>query len=100
VPRDERRLRPDHDEVAGHGGLHESGDVVDADVDERRLLGDSRVAGRGQDLGRRRRPLQGAHERVLAPARADDEDARRQSEPARVHQWSVRPVGRTTRSRR
>ena len=32
------------------------------------------VAGRAQHLGRARRAVQRAHERVLAPAGADDED--------------------------
>ena len=75
-PRDERHLRPDDDEVdalALDRG-DEPVDVLDGDVEQARVGGDAGVAGRAQQLGLLRRALQRAHDRVLAPAGADDED--------------------------
>ena len=75
-PVDERRLRPDDDEVdlrrAGRGG--ERVGIVRGRVERPRVAADSRVAGRAQDLGRLRRAQQRPDERVLAPAGPDDED--------------------------
>ena len=73
---DERHLGPDDDEVDAlrRGGVGQPGDVVDGDRQQPRVGGDARVAGRAQQLGRGGRALQRAHERVLAPAGADDED--------------------------
>ena len=74
--RDERRLRPDDDEVdaglARRAG--ERGGVVRRRLEHAGVAADARVPGRAQDLGRLRRAQQRADERVLAPARADDED--------------------------
>ncbi len=77
-PGDERHLGADHDEVAAlrRGGIGEPGDVVDRDREQPRVGRDAGVAGRAQQLRRRGRALQRAHERVLAPAGADDEDPR------------------------
>ena len=73
---DERRLRPDHDEldarVACRGG--ERGRVVGGRVERARVAPDPRVARRAQHLGRLRGAQQRADERVLPAARADDED--------------------------
>ena len=78
-PRDERRLGPDDDEIAARvlRGVDEPVDVVDGD--RRAAARRPRYRGcRARTAARaRRRALQGAHERVLAPARADDEDLRR-----------------------
>ena len=75
-PVDERRLRPDDDEVdlrrAGRGG--ERVGIVRGRVERPRVAADAGVAGRAQDLGRLRRAQQRPDERVLAPAGADDED--------------------------
>jgi hypothetical protein len=80
-PRDERRLRPDDDQV-GAGVARRAGErrgVAVRRVERPRVAPDPGVAGRAQHLGRLRRAQQRAHERVLAAARADDEDL--QTEP-------------------
>ena len=69
----ERRLGADHDEV------HALGDSLRREVvaaDDPRLARDARVAGRAQQLRGLRRARERAHDRVLAPAAADDEDLR------------------------
>jgi hypothetical protein len=73
---DERGLGADDDEVDAlvAGGVHERLEVVDAGVDRAGVGGDAGVAGRAQQGRRLRRARQRADERVLAPARADDED--------------------------
>ena len=74
--RHQRRLGSHHGEV-GALALHrrdDSLDVVGRHVDQARVLRDARVAGSAQQLrlflGARER----THQRVLASARADDED--------------------------
>ena len=73
---DERRLGPDDDEVdrLALGRRGQGVDVVDADVEQVGVGGDAGVAGRAEHLRRLRRAPQRADDRVLAPARADDED--------------------------
>ena len=72
----QRRLRTDDGEVdvlaldRGQQPL----DVVDRDLEQARVRGDARVTRRAQQLRLLGRALQRAHDRVLAPARADDED--------------------------
>ena len=74
--RDERRLRPHDDEVDGRVARRagQGGRVVSGRLEHVGVAADARVAGRAQDLGRLRGAQQRADERVLAPARADDED--------------------------
>ena len=72
----ERHLRPDDGEVdilALDRG-HQPVDVVHRDVQHARVVGDARVARRAQQLRPLRRARQRAHDRVLAPARADDQN--------------------------
>ena len=69
--RDQRRLRPDDDEV--DPGRGDRRGVVGA-VERRRLARDPGVPGRAEHLRRLRRAQQRAHDRVLAPAAADDEN--------------------------
>ena len=73
---DERRLGPDDDEVDGLalGRRGHGGHVADADVEQAGVGGDAGVAGRAEHLGVLRRAPERADDRVLAPARADDED--------------------------
>ena len=75
-PRHQRRLGPHHGEVDALA-LHRRDDplhVVGRHVDQPRVPRDAGVAGGAQQLrlffGARQRP----HQRVLAPARADDEN--------------------------
>ena len=81
-PGHERRLRPDDDEVdarlrRGGGQRHR---VADVGVEPLRLRADARVARRAQQLRLLRRAGERADDRVLAPARADDEDPHLQSD--------------------
>jgi hypothetical protein len=78
-PVDQRRLGPHDDEVDGlvRGGRGHRGHVVDGDVEHARVARDAGVARRAQDLGALRRAPERADDRVLAPARADDEDLQR-----------------------
>ena len=70
--RDQRRLRPDDDEVdPGRGDRRR---VVGA-VERRRLARDPGVPGGAEHLRRLRGAQQRAHDRVLAPAAADDENS-------------------------
>jgi hypothetical protein len=73
---DKRRLGADHDEVDALGarGVDQALEVVDGDVQQPGVGGDPGVAGRAQQLRALRRAGQRAQDRVLAPARADDED--------------------------
>ena len=73
---DERRLGPDDDEVDGLalGRRGHGGHVAGADVEQARVARDAGVAGRAEHLGLLRRAPERADDRVLAPARADDED--------------------------
>ena len=74
--RHEWHLGPDDGEVdalALDRG-HQTIEVIDGDVEQARIGGDTRVAGCAQELGSLRRVLQCTHDRVLAPARTDDED--------------------------
>ena len=76
---DQRRLGPDDDEVdAGRAGrAGERRRIVGGRVERPRLAPDAGVAGRAQHLRALRRAQQRAHDRVLAPAGADDEDPQR-----------------------
>ena len=67
---------PDDDEVDGRGarGGGERRRVVGRRVERARVAADAGVAGRAQDLGLLRGAQERPDERVLAPARADDED--------------------------
>ena len=69
--RHQRRLRPHHDEVDLALARDRDGVVVEA-LDP--VGGDPGVAGRRQDLGVLGTAPKRAHERVLAPAAADDQD--------------------------
>ena len=73
---DERRLGADDGQadVLALGERDEPLDVVGGDGDGARVGRDARVAGRAQHLGALGRAQQGADDRVLAPAAADDED--------------------------
>ncbi len=75
-PGDQRRLGADDGQagVLALGERDEPLDVVGGDGDGARVGRDARVAGRAQDLGALGRAQQGADDRVLAPAAADDED--------------------------
>jgi hypothetical protein len=72
--RDQRRLGADHDEVAALRGGDEPVEVRHRHVDELRVARDAGVARRAQQLGLLRRALERPDDRVLASARADDED--------------------------
>ena len=88
--RDQRHLGADDDEVGVEvvGELRDLRGVGGVDREAERDLGDAGVAGRGEHLGRRRRTLQRPHERVLAPARPDDEDAHGQAARGRTTVWA------------
>ena len=74
-PVDERRLGPDDDEVdcLGPGGVDDRGDRA-VGRDHPCVLGDPGVAWGAEQLWGARRARQCAHDRVLATARADDEN--------------------------
>ena len=76
---DQRRLGAHDDEVDAlvGGRRRHPGHVGDGDVEQARVARDARVARRAQDLGALRRAPERADDRVLAPARADDEDLQR-----------------------
>ena len=73
---DQRRLGPDDDEVDGLalGRRRHGGHVAEPDVEQAGVARDAGVARRAEDLGVLRRAPERADDRVLAPARADDED--------------------------
>jgi hypothetical protein len=76
-PLDERRLGADHDQVgaAVARDAHDPVDVLGADLEALDLVArDPGVAGRGEDLGPAWAAHQRAHERVLTPPAADDQD--------------------------
>ena len=82
-PGDERRLRPDHDEVdrsfpaeGGDGGV-----VGDIERDQFGFLGDAGIARRGVELGQHRRGGELPGQRMLAAAGPDEKN---------IH--AVRPV--------
>ena len=84
-PGDERRLGPaDHELDPGRGGrAREALDVAGVGARQRRgVARDARVARRAQQLGPLRRARERAHDRVLAPAGADDEDLHRSAQSA------------------
>ncbi len=83
-PCDERSLRADHDEVDGVvvGEFGDRGGIVLVEVDERRILADSGVAGRCEDLVRLRLGAQGEDDGVLSRARAEDQDLHPASLPS------------------
>ena len=73
----QRRLWTHDDEIdaLGRGGVDDRANVFGADLETARVRRDARVAGSAQQLDPLRRAGQGAHDRVLAPAAADDQDA-------------------------
>ena len=75
-PGHERRLGPhDHEVDRGRaGGPGQRRDVVGRRVERPGVVPDARVAGRAEQLRGLRGARERADERVLAPARADDED--------------------------
>ena len=72
----ERRLGPDHGQVRALllREPHQAVDVVGRHVEAGRVRGDAGVAGSAQDLRRARAAAQRAHDRVLPPSAADDEN--------------------------
>ena len=78
-PGHQRRLRAGHDQLdARRGrGRGEPFDVARVAASTVRVARDPRVAGRAQQLGLLRGARERAHDRVLAPAGSDDEDAQR-----------------------
>ena len=75
--RDERRLRPDHDEVdvVVDGEVRDEDGVVRVQGDRLDVGGDAGVAGGGDDLVPRLLAEQALDDRVLAGTGAEDEDA-------------------------
>ncbi len=66
-----------HDGEVDALALHrrdDSVDVIGSDVEQPRIPRDAGVAGRAQQLVLPSRALQRKHDRVLAPASADDQD--------------------------
>ena len=76
-PGHQRRLGAGHDQLdAGRDRrAGERLDVAGADVEHARVAQDAGVARGAEHLGALRGAQQRAHDRVLAPAAADDEDA-------------------------
>src|SRR6266849_8458958 len=72
-PGDQRRLRPDHDEVdpLAPGEGENSLDIRRRDRDAGRLLGDAGIAGRAEERVAQRRGGDRPAQRMLAPARPD-----------------------------
>ena len=81
--RDERRLRPDNDEIAAlvGGRADDRIDILGRDVDAPDPVArDAGVPGCGDDLRVLRAAEQCAHDRVLAAAAPDDEDLSRRGQ--------------------
>ena len=82
-PGHQRRLGPDDDEVDARlrrGGRERDGSPTSASSSSR-LRADAGVAGRADELGLLGRAGERAHERVLAPTGADDEDLHAEASP-------------------
>ena len=102
-PDRERSLGPDHDQLGGHrtGRLHDGRGIEGVDPGHRtdpRFAGDRPGSRSHEDFVDARFPGELPGEGVLAPARADDEDARRRDE---VHGSATPPrcrIGRQARS--
>ena len=74
--RDQRRLRTDDDQLDALVATKRDDDVVIGRIDRDALgdLGNSGITGRAVELGQQRACAQRPGERVLAAARADEED--------------------------